>query len=278
MAETKSDENVRFSGKTINACMDTEIFGRTLVFRDETESTNNDARAFAENGCKPGLLVVADMQTAGRGRRGREWLAPSGQNIYMTLVLKPECVPDNAAAVTLVMAISVLEAVREIIPDIEGGIKWPNDIVVNNKKICGILTEMCAESGKIRYVLAGVGVNVNQKEFPNEIKETATSLFLESGMETERSRLVSRVMYFFEQNYRLFEKTWDLKLMLDKYNSMLINRGKRVRVLDPKGEYEGIAHGINENGGLIVERQDNGELVYVYAGEVSVRGVYGYAI
>lgn len=274
----EDDTSVIFSKTAIESYLDTETIGRSLVFHKETGSTNLDAKALAEKSEESGTLVVADMQTAGRGRRGRGWVAPAGQNIYMTLMLKPDCMPDKASALTLVMAISVMEAVRELVPVEKCGIKWPNDIVVNNKKICGILTEMSAELERIHYVVTGVGINVNQKEFPEEIRETATSLYIESGKETDRSRLVARVMHYFEQNYELFERSWDLEHLLDKYNSMLINRGRQVRVLDPKGEYEGVAHGINEKGELIVERSDNGETVYVYAGEVSVRGVYGYAV
>lgn len=274
----KNDTSVIFSKTAIESYLDTETIGRTLVFHKETGSTNLDAKALAEKGSASGLLVVADMQTAGRGRRGRGWVAPAGQNIYMTLMLRPDCMPDKASALTLVMAVSVMEAVQELIPDKDCGIKWPNDIVVNNKKVCGILTEMSAELECIHYVVTGVGINVNQEEFPEEIRETATSLYIESGKETDRSKLVALVMHYFEQNYALFEKTWNLEHLLDKYNSMLINRGRQVRVLDPKGAYEGIAHGINEKGELIVERKDSGEMVYVYAGEVSVRGVYGYAV
>lgn len=274
----KNDTNVIFSKAAIESCMDTKRMGRRLVFYKETGSTNLDAKTLAEKGEESGALVVADMQTAGRGRRGRGWVAPAGKNIYMTLMLKPDCMPDKASALTLIMALAVVEAVREIIPAGNCGIKWPNDIVVNNKKVCGILTEMSAELECIHYVVTGVGINVNQTEFPEEIRETATSLYIESGKETDRSRLVARVMHYFEHYYELFEKSWDLALLLERYNSMLINRDRQVRVLDPKGEYEGIARGINEKGELVVERSDSGETVLVYAGEVSVRGVYGYAI
>ena len=194
----------------------------------------------------------------------------------MTLMLRPQCRPEKASALTLVMALAVLEAIHELIP--EGcGIKWPNDIVINNKKVCGILTEMSAELDGIHYVVIGVGINVNQTTFAEDIRDRATSLYLESGMEINRSRLVARVMHYFEKDYALFEKTWDLSGLIDQYNRFLVNRDREVRVLDPQGEFDGIARGINEKGELIVERQSDGQTVQVYAGEVSVRGVYGYA-
>lgn len=272
------NKSVIFSKTAIESYIDTAQIGRSIVFRKETGSTNIDAKALAEKGEPSGTLVVADMQTAGRGRKGHGWVAPAGKNIYMTLLLRPDCPPDKASALTLVMAIAVYEAVCEILPKDCCGIKWPNDVVANNKKICGILTEMSAEPECIHYVVTGAGINVNQEDFPEEIRETATSLFLESGQMSDRSRLTARVMHFFEQNYALFEKTWNLEYLQDKYNTMLINMDRQVRVLDPKGAYDGIARGINEKGELIVERGDTGETVLVYAGEVSVRGVYGYAM
>ena len=265
-----------FSKVEIESHLDTQWVGRRLVFHKETGSTNLDAKALAEQGEAAGALVVADMQTAGRGRRGRNWVSPSGKDIYMTLMLRPQCRPEKASALTLVMALAVLEAIHELIP--EGcGIKWPNDIVINNKKVCGILTEMSAELDGIHYVVIGVGINVNQTTFEEDIRDRATSLYLESGMEINRSRLVARVMHYFEKDYALFEKTWDLSGLIDQYNSFLVNRDREVRVLDPQGEFDGIARGINEKGELIVERQSDGQTVQVYAGEVSVRGVYGYA-
>ncbi len=268
-----------FSKVEIESHMDTRWVGRNIVFHKETGSTNLDAKRLADEETPTGALVVADMQTAGRGRRGRDWVSPAGKDIYMTLMLRPECRPEKASALTLVMALAVLEAMREFMPlDKPMGIKWPNDIVIDNKKACGILTEMSAELDGIHYVVIGVGINVNQTEFSDEISKTATSMFIENGDKINRSRLVARVMHYFEKDYEIFEKTWNLTGLVDKYNKYLVNCGKEVRVLDPKGEYDAIAEGINENGELIVRRKDNGETVLVYAGEVSVRGVYGYAI
>jgi BirA family biotin operon repressor/biotin-[acetyl-CoA-carboxylase] ligase len=266
-----------FAKVEIESHLDTKWVGRNLVFHRETGSTNLDAKKLADEGADSGALVVADMQTAGRGRRGRDWVSPAGKDVYMTLMLRPECRPDRASALTLVMALAVLEAIREFMPlECKVGIKWPNDIVINNKKTCGILTEMSAELDGIHYVVIGVGINVNQTEFADEIKANATSMIIENGTKINRSKLVARVMHYFEEDYEIFAKTWDLTGLVDKYNKYLVNCGKEVRVLDPKGEYDAYAEGINENGELIVKRKDNCETVLVYAGEVSVRGVYGY--
>ena len=273
----EADDTEVFSKIEIESCMDTEWIGRKLVFRKETGSTNLDAKELAEKGEKSGALVVADMQTAGRGRRGRGWESPAGKDIFMTLMLRPECRPEKASALTLVMGIAVAEAVCEVVSQ-PCKIKWPNDIVINNKKICGILTEMSAEPDMIHYVVTGVGINVNQTEFAPGIKDRATSLILEKGEKVNRSKLVARVMHYFEKNYEVFEESWDLRKLKEKYNALLINYGQEVRVLDPKEPYDGIAHGINEKGELIVERKSDGQTMLVYAGEVSVRGVYGYAV
>lgn len=261
----------------IESYMDTGCMGRKVFFYEETASTNAAAKELADKGEPSGTLVAADMQTAGRGRRGREWASPKGKNIYMTLLLRPECTPDKASALTLVMALAVAEAVGEILPD-RCKIKWPNDIVIDGKKICGILTEMSAEPDDIHYVVTGVGINVNQTSFPEELEGSATSLRLVSGRRISRARLAARVMHHFEAYHALFAEDGDLTRLIERYDALLVNRDREVRVLDPKGAYEGVARGINEKGELIVERACDGQTVLVYAGEVSVRGIYGYAV
>ncbi len=264
-----------YTGLEIESCLDTEWIGRKLVFHRETGSTNIDAKSLAEQGEQEGVVVVADMQTAGRGRRGRGWDSPAGKDIYMTIMLRPQCRPEKASALTLVMALAVLEAIQEVISQ-PCGIKWPNDIVVNNKKVCGILTEMSAEIDGIHYVVIGSGINVNHEQFAQEIQDKATSLYAECGKKINRARLTARVLHYFEKNYAVFQDSWDFSGLVEKYNGFLVNCGREVRVLDPKGEYDGVAKGINEKGELLVARKSDGQTVQVYAGEVSVRGIYGY--
>jgi BirA family biotin operon repressor/biotin-[acetyl-CoA-carboxylase] ligase len=256
----------------------TEWAGRTLYYKDVTTSTNTDAKQYGEAGAPHGTTVVADMQTAGKGRRGRQWQSPAGTNIYFTILVKPDFSPDKASMLTLVMALSVAEAIEELI-NVKTGIKWPNDIVVNRKKVVGMLTEMAMtpELDEIQYVVIGTGVNVNTAldELPEEIRETATSLKQESGQPVDRAALLERMLTRFEHNYEIFEQTLDLSGLAKAYEQHLINVDAQVRVLDPAGEYTGISRGITGTGELIVERED-GSIVNVYAGEVSVRGLYGY--
>lgn len=251
--------------------------GSRLVFLEETDSTNNQAKLLAAGGAAHGTLVVADRQNAGRGRRGRSWESPSGTGIFMSLILKPAFLPDRASMLTLVAALAASKAVEEV-SGLEARIKWPNDLVVNKKKVTGILTEMSADMSQIHYVVVGIGINVNMIEFPEEIRETATSLSLEAGHEVDRACLIAAFLRYFEEEYEKFEKTEDLSLLQEEYNNRLINRGKEVKILDPihpEGEYHGLALGIDAQGGLLVEKK-NQELETITSGEVSVRGVYGY--
>ena len=263
------------SGSELMSRMNTKWAGKRVYFHKETGSTNEDARYLAEEGMLHGSLVVADSQTGGRGRRGRGWVSPPGESISFSLLLKPSFSPDRASMLTILMAISIAEVISALHPDLDVKIKWPNDVLVNGKKACGILTEMEAEPDYIHYVIIGVGINVNQTEFPEELAQIATSLRIEKGEKAGRPELIVAAMEYFEYYYGIFEEHLDVSDFVDIYDRYLINRDREVRVLDPKGEYTGVAEGINDNGALIVRIPD-GSFRTVSSGEVSVRGVYGY--
>lgn len=258
----------------IESRLHTKWAGRELYYFESTDSTNLQVKRLMEEGAPEGVLAVAGEQKQGRGRRGRSWQSPPDTNIYMTLGLRPEFQPDLAPMVTLIDALAVAKAVEETC-GLQTRIKWPNDVVIGGKKICGILTEMSAETGYIHYVVIGTGINVNIDEFPEEIRETATSLYLEKGETVLRAPIVAKTMEHFEDYYEKFVRTMDLSLLMEDYNARLVNKDAAVRVLDPQNEFEGTARGIDKKGQLLVERQD-GVMETVYAGEVSVRGVYGY--
>ena len=254
--------------------MDTVWAGKPVYFYDELGSTNLQAKLDAENGAKEGTLIVADMQTAGRGRRGRTWSSPPGTNVYFTLILKPDFRVELASMVTLVMGLAVAEGIEKTC-GLGARIKWPNDIVLNGKKLVGILTEMSSEIDYINHVVIGVGINVNMDSFSEEIAKTATSLRIETGQVMKRSTLIAEIMKHFERDYDTFLRTGDLSGIRQAYNSLLVNCGKEVRILGAKEPYQALALGINDGGELLVRRQDGSEEA-VYAGEVSVRGIYGY--
>ena len=258
----------------IESLITSEWAGKKVVYSPETDSTNTQAKTAGEQKEAHGTLFVADKQNAGKGRRGRVWESPSGSSIYMTILLRPDIMPVKAPMLTLVMAVSVAEGIRQV-AGLDTKIKWPNDIVLNGKKICGILKEMSTEIDYINYVVIGVGINVNQDTFPEELQNTATSLKIESGHMYRRPELIAAIMERFEKNYESFLLTEDLSGIQGIYNDMLVNKDREVRVLEPGNEYHAYAEGINEKGELIVKTPD-GEERHIFAGEVSVRGIYGY--
>lgn len=281
---TNSDSGEVYGQNELASRMQTVWAGRNLYFYESLGSTNIRAKQLAEEGAPHGTLVVADMQTDGRGRRGRGWESPAGTNIYFTIVLKPTFAPDKASMLTLVMAYAVAKGLEKTLRDYgreaseyELGIKWPNDIVVRSKKICGILTEMSmsVEQSAIQYMVIGVGVNVGEQDFAPEVADKATGLNQECGVHISRGRLLADIMKAFEISYEQFLAQEKLTCFREAYNALLVNRDREICVLEPRGEYRGVAKGIDDAGELLVELPD-GSITKVYAGEVSVRGIYGY--
>ncbi len=262
------------NGSELKEAFRGDTFLKEVCFFPEIDSTNLEVKRRAEEGAEAPLLVIADRQTDGRGRRGRSWISPAGTDIYMSLLLRPQIRTENASMITIVAALAVASGIAEA-TGLEAGIKWPNDAVIGGKKICGILTEMTTELGEVNYVVPGIGINVNSLEFSPEIAETATSLRIALGAPVNRTRVIRAVMKHFAEYFGVFLKTEDLSGLREKYESMLVNLDQEVMVLDPKGAYRGIAHGITNTGELRVTREDGTE-TKVLSGEVSVRGIYGY--
>lgn len=269
--------------------------GQRIVYMDVTGSTNNDAGGLAQNGAPGGTLVVADRQDSGRGSRGRSWSTPSGSNIAMSIIVRPDAPPAKVPMLTLVMGLSVAEGVdlsiSEMVPGDRGRdcfIKWPNDIVIGGRKICGILTELHMNpDNTISDVVIGVGINVTMVDFPDEIKNTAGSILSQTGVRVDRSLVVARCMERFEENYGKYEETYDLSLLREQYEDRLLNKGERVKILDPGGEFEATAYGITDGGSLVIKpinelpsgssfACNKDGVIEINAGEVSVRGLYGY--
>ena len=261
-----------YNETTIADQIHTKWAGKTVHFARETDSTNLWIKRLAKEGASEGTLALAEFQSAGRGRLGRSWEVPEGTSVMMSILLSPKFEPQYAPTLTLVMGMAVAKAVKNLGFDVS--IKWPNDVVVSHKKICGILTEMGVRDGKIDYAVIGVGINVNIREFPEEMADKATSLYLESGREFDRSQIPGLVMEVFEEYYEKFAATCDLSGLKEEYESILANYNQPVRVL-AKEPYEGVARGITDGGELLVEKTD-GTIVAVSAGEVSVRGLYSY--
>lgn len=291
----------RFEASSLQKELRTQWAGHSLLFFESIDSTNLQARKEAEKNAPHGTLLAADMQTNGQGRRGRGWDSPAGTNVYFSLILRPEVAIDRAPMLTLVMACAAAKGLERTMQEsapaawlaehisrteaADGtgrkrannltGIKWPNDLVINGKKICGILTEMSADKNGIRYVIIGCGINVGKQEFAPEIASKATTVEAECGFSIDRSRLVANILEAFEEAYEVFLQTQDLSGLKEMYQGLLVNKDREVCVLDPQGEYQGTARGITDTGELLVELP-NGKVQEVYAGEVSVRGIYGY--
>ena len=262
------------SKEEIVSMIDTNWAGQEVYYYNITDSTNIRAKQLGDEGAPHGTLVTADQQSAGRGRRGRGWESPPGCSVYMSILLRPDIPPVKAPMLTLVMALSVAGSLKDC-TDLDVQIKWPNDIILKGKKLVGILTEMSTEIDYINHVVIGVGINVNMEYLPEGIRDKATSLRLATGHVVRRSELIASTMKQFERYYGLFLESRNLESMREEYNQLLVNRGKEVRILGGKEEYNAVALGINSEGELLVRREDGSEEA-VFAGEVSVRGVYGY--
>lgn len=253
--------------------LSTKVFAQKTIYYEEIDSTNEEAKRLAEHGAIHGTLIVADYQSKGKGRRGRTWLSSKGDCIYMSIILRPDMESQYAAGLTLVAALAVSDGIDHLGCKTE--IKWPNDVIINGKKVCGILTEMSGEIDYINYVVVGIGINVNDDQFPTEIDSMATSIKLESGKMQNRAKLVAYIMEAMEEYYLLYRKTNNLSLLLDKYNKKLVNVNEKVKLVRKGEEQIRIALGIDETGALILEDENNVS-EKIISGEVSVRGIYGY--
>ncbi len=247
--------------------------GKKIVYFDVTDSTNIQAKRLAEEGAPHGTLVIAGRQEAGRGRRGRAWESPAQDGVFMTVLLRPDLKPKDASMLTLVAAMAVAKAVRQLY-GLPAMIKWPNDVLLSGKKICGILTEMSAEIDSVNYLVTGIGINVSNRKFEGEVSQMATSILLEGGKRARRVELIEAVWEQYEKYYDLFMKKMDLSDIVEEYNGSLVNLGRQVRILDPKEPFVGTAEGITPKGELLVETGQGTRRVS--SGEVSVRGLYGY--
>lgn len=262
------------TAEEVESRLDTRWAGHPVISYEVIDSTNNEAKRLAEAGAENGTLLVTELQEHGKGRRGRVWSSPPKTAVMMSILLRPDLPPEKVSSVTLVMGMAVAKACRNFC-GVESCIKWPNDVVVDGKKICGILTEMSSEIGAINYLVCGAGINANITEFPEELRDKADSLCHLTGRHIDRAGLIGECMKQFEYYYEKYLETGDVSLFLEEYNELLAGKDDRVRVLEPGNEHDGIARGINGKGELLVELPD-GSLEQVYAGEVSVRGIYGY--
>lgn len=254
--------------------LNTAWIGHNYIWKDEIDSTNEEARRLAAKGAVHGTVVAAGSQTKGRGRRGRKWESPKGDNIYLSILLRPKMEPGKASMLTLVTALAASKALEKNLA-VSCQIKWPNDLVLNKKKVCGILTEMVMDGSGSFQIIVGIGMNINNEHFPEEIAHMATSVKIETGKHYNIKEIIASLLQEVETYYDIFMSHLSLGPMLAEYNERLANAGQQVQILINGEAQIRFAHGITESGALIVS-DENGQMEEIISGEVSVRGLYGY--
>lgn len=250
----------------------TKYIGKEILFFKKIDSTNEEIKRRALKGEEEGLTVVAEQQLLGKGRLGKSWTSPKGTGLWFSVLLRPQISPYYVSGITLAAGLAVCNAIREV-TGCNAKIKWPNDVICGNKKLCGILTEMTAEADKIDYVVTGIGINVNTKEFPVDIEHKATSLYLETGEEIPRAKLLQRVLAYLEHYTEMFLDENQTDKMLNEYVELCATINRTVTTMRNQGEITGKAIGIGKSGELKV-RLDNGQIISVTSGEVTVQGIY----
>lgn len=244
--------------------------GCEIITLLNTDSTNNYLKKLASEGAGHGTTVIAEQQSAGKGRLSRMWYSERGTGIYMSVLLKPMAAPHEISCITPVIGLAVCNAIRKE-TGTDAKIKWPNDVVIGSKKVAGILTEMSAQSDMIDYIIVGIGINVNNEVFADEIKYKATSLLLETGENFSRAALAAAVLC--EINKSLTDGIGFSKVDLEEYKKLCISLDKEVSVMLRGKMVTGRAIGVNSGGELVVRLPD-GELMNISCGEVGVSGVY----
>lgn len=254
----------------IRRYLKTAVIGQRLVILKSVDSTNDEAKRLVRNNHDDGIVVVAEEQFAGKGRLGRKWSSGSDGGLYFSVVMRPELPPSDIASITLASGYAVCLAIREF-TGLDARIKWPNDVVIGRKKVCGILTEMSAQSDRIECVITGIGVNVNQSSFSREIADRATSLRLEARRSFNRSEFLAVLLNMLEKVMDVFLVSLSADDMTD-FRQLCVTLGRPVTIHRGNTELSGMAVDISPRGDLIV-RTDQGD-VTVNSGEVTVQGIY----
>ena len=249
----------------------TKFIGKNVLHFETIDSTNDYAKKIG-NELRDGSVIISEEQTKGKGRLGRVWESKAGEGIWMSIILKPNIIPNKAPFITLIAGASIVKALN--ILGVDAKIKWPNDITINNKKLSGILTELSAEIERVNYIVVGIGMNVKDTDFEEELKDKATSLYKEN-YNVSRIDIVKEILCQFEKLYLDYIEKDDKKEVLDicRQYSAIINKEIYVLKNDQKELVDCI--GINEEGNLIIKNKD-GNLEEIMSGEVSIRGVKGY--
>jgi BirA family biotin operon repressor/biotin-[acetyl-CoA-carboxylase] ligase len=262
------------SFEEISEKLNTKYIGRNVFYFHTLDSTNVKAKELALKDAPEGTIIISEEQTSGKGRLGRIWVSPKYKGIWISIILKPDIDPLRVPRITQIGAAAVIKTCEAF--NIKAHVKWPNDIVLNNKKICGILTEMSGELNKVNYVVMGIGINANidKEDFSDELKSKATSISIETGKNIKRKEFVSILLNKFEELYEEFVKEDSIKTSVSicKENSILM--GKEIKIINRDKETLAKAVDLDESGQLIVQLE-NGSIHKIFSGEVSIRGIHG---
>ena len=256
----------RLTQLELSPLLSTHDLGRAIHFHETVGSTNELAFRLAHDGAEHGEVVVAEQQTAGKGRRGRAWISPPGLNLYFSAVLRPELPSQRAPELTLVAAVALTEVLRE--SGAEAFIKWPNDVQIDGRKVAGILTELSAEPERVHFVVLGVGVNLNAQpgHFPEELRSTATSLALVRGQRVPRALFAAALWNRLEEWLDLHLET-GFAAVRQRWKELSSTLGQEVLVRTDRREFQGLAEDIDTSGALLVRTKD-GSIERVLAGDV----------
>ena len=245
----------------------TNLIGQNVVYFETIDSTNTVAK---QNDYKDGTVIIAESQTAGKGRLGRVWESEYNTGIYMSIVLMPNIPPERIPMLTLVAGISVCNVLTKMC-GIDFKIKWPNDIVADGKKVCGILTEGVISKNQNKAVV-GIGINVGNKSFGNELSDKASSIYMLTNKSFERESIINTLLEEFEKAYNNYLEG---KPFIKDYEKLCININRQVTFVKDDEQIRGTAASVAENGELVIKKED-GTTLNINSGEVSVRGIYGY--
>lgn len=260
----------RLYGHELISLLKGTVFGRQVIYRETVVSTNELAKELARKEAEEGTVVIAEEQTGGKGRMERVWYSPPGQGLWFSTILRPEIKPVDASKLTLVSAVAVAKTIREV-ADITAGIKWPNDVLVNQRKVAGILIEMSAEIDKINYLVLGIGVNVSLDgtSIPGELADIATSLEAENKLKVTRVELLAALLNNLDKLYEDF-LAGKFKQILNSWKEMSVTLNRRVKVISGSEVEEGVASDLDEDGALVLLKSD-GSRKRILSGDVSVR-------
>lgn len=251
--------------------LNSKFIGRNILHFDTIDSTNDYAKKIA-NDMENGTVIISEEQTKGRGRMGRKWYSRKGDGVWMSIILKPDINPYDCPFITLIAGASIVKSLNKL--GVKSSIKWPNDIVINNKKICGVLTELAAEIDKVNYVVLGIGINIKTLDFDEDIENIATSLYKE-GYKLSRIDIVREILMEFENLYNnyIYNEDKEETLNICKKYSAILN--KNIYLLKNGEKTRAKCIDINKDGNLIVQFEDN-SIKEIISGEVSIRGEEGY--